>query len=162
MKQSLYNIINDQRYTLAEIEAMQGELTPELEAQLEITATQLNSKSIAYLEVIKDKEAFNTLITDEIKRLQAMKKVNDNLVTRLKDTLLMAVKTFGVFEVGLNKFGTRKSSTVEVADVNALPKEFKVVKVTETADKKAIKEALQEGFEIEGCEIKEHLNLKIN
>ena len=162
MKQSLYNIINDQRYTLAEIEAMQGELTPELEAQLEITATQLNSKSIAYLEVIKNKEAFNTLITDEIKRLQAMKKVNDNLVTRLKDTLLMAVKTFGTFEVGLQKFGTRKSSTVEVADVNALPKEFKVVKVTETADKKAIKEALQEGFEIDGCEIKEHLNLKIN
>jgi len=162
MKQSLYNIVQEQRYTLAEIEEMQGELTPELEAQLEITALQLESKSIAYLEVIKTKDAFNMQIAEEIKRLQAMKKTNDNLVTRLKDTLLVAVKTFGDFEVGLTKFGTRKSTTVEVEDINQLPKEFKVIKVTEAADKKAIKEALKGGKEIEGCFIKEHQNLKIN
>lgn len=162
MKQSLYGIIEEQRYTLAEIEEMQGELTPELEQQLEITALQLESKSIAYLEVIKTKDAFNLQITEEIKRLEAMKKVNDNLVTRLKDNLLIAVKTFGDFEVGLNKFGTRKSTTVEIEDVNQLPKEFKSIKVSEAADKKAIKEALQRGTEIDGCSIKEHQNLKIN
>ena len=76
MKQSLYNIIEEQKYTLQEIELMEGELTPELEEQLTINAQQLESKSIAYLEVVKSKESFNTLITDEIKRLQAMKKVN--------------------------------------------------------------------------------------
>ena len=31
MKQSLYNIVEEQRFTLAEIEDMAGELTPELE-----------------------------------------------------------------------------------------------------------------------------------
>ena len=30
MKQSLYNIVEEQRYTLSEIENMGGELTPEL------------------------------------------------------------------------------------------------------------------------------------
>jgi len=162
MKQSLYNIIEEQRYTLSEIEEMEGELTPELEEKLIITAQQLESKSIAYLEVIKTKDAFNLQIKEEIKRLQAMEKRNDNLVSRLKDNLLIAVKTFGDFEVGLNKFGTRKSSTVEVEDVNQLPKEYKVIKVTEQADKKAIKEALNKGVEIEGCYIQEHQNLKIN
>ena len=162
MKQSLYGIIEEQRYTLAEIEEMQGELTPELEQQLEITALQLESKSIAYLEVIKTKDAFNLQITEEIKRLQAMKKVNDNLVSRLKDNLLIAVKTFGDFEVGLNKFGTRKSTTVEVEDVNQLHSKYKTTTITEAADKKAIKEALKGGKEIEGCKIVEHQNLKIN
>lgn len=162
MKQSLYNIIDQQRYTLLEIEAMEGELTPELEKQLTITATQLESKSIAYLEVIKTKDAFNLQIEEEIKRLQAMKKRNDTLVSRLKDTLLIAVKTFGEFETGFNKFGTRKSSTVEVEDVNQLPSEFKTIKVTESANKAEIKKALQSGKEIEGCYIKEHQNLKIN
>tara|TARA_R110000803_G_scaffold69058_2_gene131217 strand:+ start:5261 stop:5749 length:489 start_codon:yes stop_codon:yes gene_type:complete len=162
MKQSLYNIIEEQKYTLQEVELMEGELTPELEEQLVINATQLESKSIAYLEVIKTKDAYNVMIKEEIKRLQAMVKRNDTLVTRLKDNLLIAVKTFGDFESGFTKFGTRKSSTVEVEDVNQLPNEYKTIKVTEAADKKAIKEALQSGNEIIGCSIVDHQNLKIN
>jgi len=159
---SLYGIIEEQRYTESEIEEMGGELTPELEERLEITALQLQSKSIAYLEVIKTKEGFNGLIDAEIKRLQAMKKTNVNLVNRLKDNLLTAVKTFGAFEVGLTKFGTRASQTIEVEDVNALPKEFKVVKVVESADKAELKRALKRGEEVDGVTLVNHLNLKIN
>ena len=162
MKQSLYNIIEEQKYTLQEIEIMEGELTPELEAQLVINATQLESKSIVYLEVIKTKEAYNVMIKEEIKRLQAVVKRNDNLTTRLKDNLLIAVKTFGDFESGFNKFGTRKSSTVEVEDVNQLPTKFKTIKVTESADKAMIKAELKSGTKIKGCSIVDHLNLKIN
>jgi hypothetical protein len=162
MKQSLYNIIEEQKYTLQEIELMEGELTPELEEQLIINAHQLEIKSIAYLEVIKTKEAYNVMLKEEIKRLQEMVKRNDNLTDRLKDNLLIAVKTFGDFEVGFNKFGTRKSETVEVEDVNQLPKEYKTIKVTEAADKIAIKKALKSGLEIEGCYIQENQNLKIN
>ena len=62
MKQSLYNIIEEQKYTLQEIELMEGELTPELEEQLIINAHQLESKSIAYLEVIKTKDAYNVML----------------------------------------------------------------------------------------------------
>lgn len=162
MKQSLYNIIEEQRYTLSEIEAMEGELTPELEEQLVINAHQLESKSIAYLEVIKTKDAFNLLIVDEIKRLQALKKRNDNLVSRLKDNLLVAVKTFGEFEVGFTKFGTRKSQTIEVEDVNSLPKEYKTVKITETADKAELKKVIKSGKKIYGVKLVDNLNLKIN
>jgi hypothetical protein len=162
MKQSLYNIIEEQKYTLQDIELMEGELTPELEQQLIINAHQLESKAIAYLEVIKTKDAYNVMLKEEIKRLQAMVKRNDNLTDRLKDNLLIAVKTFGTIEVGFNKIGTRKSETVEVEDVNQLPKEYKTIKVTEAADKIAIKKALKSGLEIEGCYIQENQNLKIN
>ena len=162
MKQSLYNIIEEQKYTLQEIELMEGELTPELEEQLIINAHQLESKSIAYLEVIKTKDAYNVMLKEEIKRLQAMVKRNDNLTTRLKDNLLIAVKTFGDFESGFTKFSTRKSSTVEVEDVNQLPTEYKTIKVTESANKSFIKEALKTGAEIKGCSIVDHQNLKIN
>lgn len=162
MKQSLYNITEDQRYNLQEIEAMEGELTPELEEAMAITAMQLEHKSLNYLTIIKSREAFNIQIDEEVKRLQGMKKRNVNLVGRLKENLLSAVKTFGEYNAGLNSFGTRKSSTVEVLDVNSLPVEYKTVKVTEAANKTAIKAALKSGIEIEGCSIKENLNLKIN
>lgn len=163
MKQSLYNIIEEQRYTLAEIENMAGELTPELEEQLVINAHQLESKSIAYLEVIKDREGYINNAKEEIKRLQNIVKVNENLVNRLKDNLLTAVKTFGDFEVGFVKFGTRKSTSVNVQDemINQLPNEYKTIKVTESANKTAIKKALQDGVKIDGCELIENINLSI-
>ena len=162
MKESLFNIETEYIKLMDQIQEAEGEITDEMSEQLKINETQLQGKSIAYLEFIGSKETLNTRIDDEIKRLQAIKKSNNNLIKNLKERLLNAVKLFGDFEVGLTRFGTRKSSTTVVQDVNTLPKEYKVRKLTETADKKAIKEALQRGEKIEGCEIVENLNLKIN
>lgn len=162
MKKSLYHIETEYLTIINQVEELDGELTPELEEQLTINEKELQGKSIAYLEFIGSREELNTRVDAEIKRLQAVKKSNSNLISRLKNGLLQAVKLYGDFEVGFTKFGTRKSSSTVVGDVNSLPKEFKVSKLTEQADKKAIKEALQRGEKIEGCEIVESLNLKIN
>lgn len=159
---SLYKITETQRELINEIEILDGEVTPEMEQALILTEKDLQQKSIAYLEVIQQKEAFNLLVDTEIKRLQALKKRNSNVVTRLKDNLLLAVKTFGGYEVGLQTFGTRKSTSVEVLDVNSLPNQFKKIKVTESADKVLLKNALKGGAEIEGVALVEKLNLKIN
>ena len=159
---SLYDITADQKLWLNLIESLEGEIEPEMEEALQITEQQLQQKSIAYLEVIRNKEAFNTLVDNEIKRLQQMKKVNNNVIDRLNENLLNAVKTFGVYTVGLNKFGTRKSSQVIVEDVNSLPEQYKVIKVTEAADKMKLKKTIEAGGKIKGVYIQENLNLKIN
>jgi hypothetical protein len=159
---TLYEITIEQKNLINEIEQMEGELTPETEQRLIINESQLQQKSIAYLEVIRAKESFNYLIDGEIKRLQQLKKINNNVIERLNDNLLLAVKTFGDFTVGTQKFGTRKSSQVIVEDVNSLPKEYKTIKVTESADKVALKKAIQAGEEIKGVHIQENINLKIN
>lgn len=161
---SLYSITTEQLELINEIEILEGEITPEMEQRLQITKEQLEFKSISYLEVIAKKDAFNTLIDNEIKRLQALKKQNNNVIERLKDNLLMAVKTFGAFQVGTNKFGSRKSTSVFVEEdkINSLPKKYKTIKVTESPDKKAIGEALKAGKKINGCRLIENQNLKIN
>ena len=158
---TLYEITNEQRLLINEIEMSEGVLTEQQEQDLIINKQELEHKSMAYLSVISKKEGFNTLIDNEIKRLQQLKRVNGNVITKLKDTLLHAVKTFGDFEIGTHRFGTRKSSRIEVEDVNGLPKEFKVVKVTESADKTALKKAIQSGQQIDGVELLEIKNLKI-
>ena len=162
MKTNLYTIETEYLTLMAQIEEAEGELTPEMEEALQINEAQLQGKSVAYLHIISTREGLNAQAKAEIKRLQAFVKANDNLIDRLKDRLLQAVNLFGAFEVGINKFGTRKSSSVEVEDVNLLDPRYKVVKITESADKKAIKEALKNGQEIEGCSIVDKLNLKIN
>ena len=163
MKQSLYHIETEYRTLIEQVEQADGELTEELEQQLAINETQLQSKSIAYHEYTSSLEATNKRIDDEIKRLQAMKKRNANLVSKLKNRLLDAVKLYGNFTVGLTKFGTRKSQQVIVeVNANELDGEFKTVTITEKADKKAIKEAIKRGESVEGCELIDVLNLKIN
>jgi len=162
MKQSLFNIQKDYRELMYEIEIAEGVLTEEQITALEINEGELQSKSIAYLEYMKGIEGRTIQIDEEIKRLSAMKKVNTNVVSRLKENLLQAVKTFGDFEVGLTKFGTRKSSSISVEDINTLPQIYKTIKVTESADKKALKEAIKKGEEIEGVSLVDNLNLKIN
>lgn len=160
---SLYKINENMLSLLSVIEANEGELTDEVLEQLEINNEDLQTKSESYLAVIKNREALNTQIDDELKRLQAMKKANNNLVSRLKNSLLNAVNIFGEFETGLIKFGIRKSTTVEVNGiVNDLPKEYKTVKVTEQPNKAEIKKSLQRGEQIEGCALVTNYNLKIN
>ena len=159
---TLYQINNDYYDLISQIELAEGELTPELESALEINKNELEVKSIAYVEYIKTKESFNDRITEEIKRLQAIKKSNETLIDRLKTNLVSAVNLYGTFKSGFLTFSTRKSKQVEVnCDPNDLPKEFKVVKVTETPDKNAIKKAIESGEEVEGCYIVENINLQI-
>jgi len=162
MKKSLFNIQKDYKDLMYEVEIAEGILTEDQISALEINERDLQSKSIAYLEVVRSKEATNTLIDTEIKRLQQLKKVNTNILTRLNENLLQAINTFGNYEVGLTRFGTRKSTSVNVADVNTLPAEFKTIKVTESANKAELKKAIQRGESIKGVELVNNLNLKIN
>ena len=162
MEKSLYVIKEEYLDLISQIEQAEGELTPELESALTINKSELEVKSIAYVEVIKQRESFNARIDEEIKRLQAIKKANDNLVLRLKNNLLNAVNMFGNFEAGFLKLSTRKLKSVEVTiDTNDLPKEFKSIKVTEAPDKTAIKKAIESGQEVKGCRIVENINLAI-
>lgn len=55
----------------------------------------------------------------------------------------------------------RQSETVEVDDIKHIPAELLRVKTTYEPDKTAIKAALKEGNEIEGCRLVEKLNANI-
>lgn len=161
---TLFQINAEYISKIQELEEKDFVLEPEDEKFLTINKGELEQKSVSYLEVIQSKNSFIQRIEAEEKRLAALKKSTKRTVERLEDCLLTAVKTFGNFEIGLTKFGTRKSESVIVdpLKVNALPSEYKNVTVTEAANKAEIKKALKAGKEIDGCEIQQNLNLKIN
>ena len=161
MKTTLYSIKNEYLELVNEIEELEGELTPELEYKLKINQSELSNKTIAYHSVILSKEAFNNTIDNEIKHLQGLKKQNNNVIDRLKNSLVSAIELYGDINIGTNTFSLRKSERVEVEDVNQLPKEFKTVKVTEQANKVEIKKALKLGQKIKNVYLREVFNLKI-
>ena len=163
MKLTIYQIEQSYNQLAEELIDNGGELTPLLEEQLAITEEQLQNKSVAYSFVIKQMDADIDTIDAEIKRLQALKKQREKASDYLKERIKHAMDTFSIDEIKtpLVKINFRKSESVEVDDVNQLPAAFKVVKVTEQADKAAIKAAIKDGVDVTGCRIETHRNLQI-
>ncbi len=163
MKVSIYNIQQEYLELISKIIENDGVLDEETDLALTINKDQLQSKSESYAYVIKQMDAECDIIDLEIKRLQQCKKVRENAIERLKATLTYAMNTFEVPEIKtpLIKINFRKSESVIVMDVNDLPAEYKVVKVTEQADKVKIKDALKKGEQILGCELVINQNIQI-
>lgn len=161
MKQNLFNISTDHVELMNEIYEVEGVLTPELEERLIINEKNRDVKCVAYLEVIRKSEAWNTIVDEEIKRLQASKKRTNTLINHLKDRLVGAINLFGDFTAGTVQFGTRKSSSLTIVDFDKIPMDYKTKNVTITADKKAIKEAIKQGNDVPGAELQENQSLKI-
>lgn len=159
---NLFNIQSEYIALANEIIEAEGIITPEQETDLQITNEALQTKGIAYSYLIKSLEYDNDLIDLEIKRLQAMKKTRSNLSERLKSTLKDAMILFGIEELktATLKVNFRKSESVEV-DEAIIDKKYCREKITYAPDKKAIKEAIEQGIEVLGATISYNKNLQI-
>ena len=158
---NLYEITHEAQYLAALLET--EELTPELEELLVINQEQLQAKAGNYAKVIANIQGDSDAIDAEIKRLKAMKDSKDRAVTRLKDAVKNAMMVSGIdkIESPLFKLSLRRSESVEVEVPEALPIDWQVKKVTITADKVAIKQAIKEGYAITGARIIENFSLQI-
>ena len=65
------------------------------------------------------------------------------------------------FETPKVKLSYRKSDSVEVSDINLLPKEYVKEKVELSADKTALKKDIKSGKEINGAKIVTNLNMQV-
>lgn len=158
---SLYEISNDHIELMQSIEDSEGVLTPEMETALELNEANLQVKAKGYVEIIKTKDALDLAVDIEIKRLQALKKRNNKVTDTLKERLLGAVQLFGDFEVGLVKFSTRTSKSLNVTDAKLIPNKYKVKTVTEAVQKTELKKAMNEGLKCKGAEVITNTNLAI-
>jgi hypothetical protein len=163
MKKSLYNI--EQEYLEIANQLEDGELSPELETALAINEKELQGKAIAYAYVIKESEDTVSVIDAEIKRLQGLKKTEQNKAKRLKETISNAMELYGITEIKTEtlKLNFRRSEGVICTDESVgVPSEFATV-VPETIKPNlvAIKAAIKEGIEVTGFEIEERYSLQI-
>ena len=55
----------------------------------------------------------------------------------------------------------RKSESVKITDIDAIPNDYIVETITESPDKAAIKAALKNGLDVPGCELELKNNLQI-
>lgn len=149
------------------IEEAGGEATDEVMEELAISRENFAHKAEGYAKLILKWDSEVDAASAEIKRIQAIKKTKENAVGRLKETLKTALLIFGQedskgikrFETPLIKLSTRKSTSIEITDEQALPQEAFVIK--REVSKTAIKELLEAGATIEGASVKENISVVI-
>jgi len=132
----------------------EGEITPELETSLIINQTELQTKAINYGYVIKSFESDIDTIDSEIKRLQGLKKVRDNAITRMKSALLESMQVYGIEKVAsptLTLSIRNNPESVEVLNEIQVDRRYWNEKVVWSLDKAAVKKAIQSGEAVEGC-----------
>jgi len=161
MKKSLYNI--EQEYLEIANQLEDGELSPELEAALAINEQQLQGKAVAYAYVIKEAEDTVSIIDQEIKRLTALKKVEQNKVTRLKETISNAMNLYGITEIKTEtlKLNFRRSEGVVGSNEWLTDDLVTIIPEQRKPNLTAIKAAIKEGIEIDGYSIEERFSLQI-
>jgi hypothetical protein len=141
-----------------------GELTPELENELIINQEELQHKSVNYGYVIKSFESDLSLIDEEIKRLQALKKAKIAAVDRMKETVLYAMNIYGIEKVGsptLTVSVRNNPEATEIINEEQIPAKFKTEKVSIVIDKTAIKKAIQSGDNVTGAILTRSQSLQI-
>lgn len=158
---TLFNIGQEQKQILAEIETNEGEITMAIQERIDLLAENFEEKAVAYSYVIKQVESEESIIDAEIKRLQELKKKAAKVSDYLKERIAGAMIDFGYdkIETPTLKLSFRKSEAVEVVDESLLAQKFFNYKPT--IDKTAIKNAIKAGEEVTGARIISNLNLQI-
>jgi hypothetical protein len=141
------------------MQLMQMMEDPELDPQtladtMEGIEGELEDKADNYARVMKNMEADLNGIKAEIERLSTRKKTIENNIKRMKEALQFSMETTGKtkFKTELFSFGIRKNAPAVVMDepyIENVPERF--LKYSDpTINRLAIKEAIQNGEDLEG------------
>lgn len=159
---SIYELNKNYQEVAALLETAETE--EELQAindTLEMIDVSIEEKVENTAKYIKNVESDIEGIKAEINRLTTLKKQKERNTEWLKTNIEYALKNKGIdkLEVGTFKCGYRKSESVEVDDLTAIPSGYTKTEVK--VDKIAIKKALKAGEEINGAHIQTNMNFYI-
>lgn len=123
MGSSLFSIKAELQDIILQLE--EGEATDELVAKLGITEDNLKDNIADYLQVIKRYQCDIKECSDEVARVNQIKKTRNNTLRRLKDAVLEAVLMFGstgksgnkVIEGSTYKIYSRNTTTTVLDDI---------------------------------------------
>lgn len=154
---SLYQLNN----AYAQIQQMIEDGQEGLEDTLASITDAVEEKLEAYAMVIKNIESDVEGIKSEEKRLAERRKIMENGITRMKQAIAETLQGSGQDKVKTEKFtfSFRKSSKVEVSDIDSLPEKF--VKIERTVSRSELTQALKSGEQIEGAQLVENQSLQI-
>ena len=144
---NLYELSSD-LIALNDIESVE-----DLEVIREIIKQEIQNKSTGIVAVVRNLESNIAAIDTEIKRLQELKKLKQNNITRLKEYTKECMNIQGIkkLETSLGNISIRKTpASVKILDETKIPLEYLNVKQVTSIDKKTLLDDLKDGLILEG------------
>lgn len=159
---SLFAIMQEHLQLLDQIADADGEITPEVDAALQLNGEQMQAKCTSVAYMIKTVEYNTDILDKEIARLQVLKDKAAKAKEFLKQRLCEAMQLYGIerLDGGNIKLFFRKSEAVEVTNQAEIPEQFLEWK-DPVVSKTKIKEALKAGEEVPGAHLVTRQNLQI-
>ena len=151
-------------FNLACVDAETGEIDEAKAAEyLEALQLERGEKIENIALYIKSLDCEAAAIKAEEKNLQARRQAKERKAERLKEYLKSSLLAFNEkkFETARVALSFRSSKTVIVSDMEKLDKAYVKEKVEYSADKTAIKKAIESGATVDGAYIEEKQNLNI-
>jgi hypothetical protein len=143
-----------------------GEITPDLEAQLDSVALDFRVKSQNIAKWTLDIAGTEAMIQAEIERLQRKKKVAENLRTRLATYVKACMEQADVPKIESPTITLRLQKnppSVEIVAEDKIPAKFVRIKQVTEINKTEILTALKSGEDVPGTRLiteKTHLRIK--
>ena len=159
MTKSLYDIGTALAKIEQELIDGGGELTDALEQRLDDTSLAFKDKVDGISKWMVNIDADVTALDNEIKRLQARKKVNANLHARLKEYIKEGMITANIkkMQAGTVMQAVAKNPpSVEVTDKNLIPAKFVTIEMVKTIKKAVLLQALKDGEDVPGAKLIDH------
>lgn len=104
--------------------------------------------AVELVKMIKNEQAFESGVNNEINRLKAKQLASRKKVQRLKCYLLSAMESMEVGKIksSIATFSIRSNQgSVRITNEELIPGKFKSIKTEEVIDKKALREAIESG-----------------
>lgn len=149
---------------LQQVNVMIEEGAEGLEDTLESLDMSFQDKVEGIIKLKRSKDAEAQMVDEEIKRLSAIKDRLKKDSAWLNDYVEREMYATGTLEVKSSLFKIKMNLTpprVEVLNAEVIPQEFIRTTTTSAPDKNAIKEALKQGVEVPGVELRQDLKLQV-
>lgn len=162
---SLIEIAEKQRRADEELMLLGGELSPEMEKELQKIDTELLGKADAYSFILLKAQASIADFKNREDQYRSARKALETAVERIKDRIKYAMKLMEKTEIIGNevKFTLSNSkASLVIENEKEVPKEFKKEIITTVIDKELIRGALESGILVAGAKLEQGSALRIN
>lgn len=124
---------------------------------------ELETKSSNIIKYIRNILLDVEVLSVEEKRLETLRKQKENKVKNLKKYLTNILLTLDKkkIETELGNLSLRKSTSVEINNLEKIPEDYIQRKIEMTPNKRMLSEALKQGKNIEGAILVENYSLNI-
>lgn len=146
------------KYYLLENE--ESELSDNWQENLDAIGDHINDKIENSCKLIQAFEQRADAVSEEIKRLQALKKSLEGRAVSVKNWITYCLNAENT-ETELYRLQFRKTEAVEIVDESLIPPQYLREKVTVQPAKDEIKADLKAGATIPGAVLKKNINLTI-